>query len=214
MQSITEEIKQNLRATVARFIELTIGEEDPKNLCFCACFPIMLFLKINGINCSLTGGSVNDIRHFGITVNEFDNIIIDPTIRHFKPLDDSIYIGPLTREYSPDDASFDETFYWAFKFWVEPILYRPRSHQEKPKWVDERSNFFNVKFAMIRNQEIAQKKSESVNFQNKRLCKLYSATIFKFLNVKIQKDQDYLRNLQATLPQAFNELLNKAKREE
>jgi hypothetical protein len=74
----------------------------------------MLFLKINGINCSLTGGSLNEIQHFWITVNEFDNIIIDPTIRHFKPLDDSIYIGQLTREYSPDDASFKEIFYWAF----------------------------------------------------------------------------------------------------
>jgi hypothetical protein len=91
------------------------------------------------------------------------------------------------------------------------MLDRPRSHQLKPKWVDERSNFFNVKFAMILNQEIAQKKSESVNFQNNRLCKLYFATIFKFLNVKIQKDQDYIRNLQATLPLAFNELLNQAK---
>jgi hypothetical protein len=64
---------------------------------------------------------------------------------------------------------------------------------------------------MILNQEIAQKKSELVNFQNNRLSKLYFGTIFKFLNIKIQKDQDYIRNLQETLPLAFNELLNQAK---
>ena len=211
MQSMTEEIKENLRATVARFTVPTIGEECPKNLCFCTCFPIMLFLKINDINCSLTGGDFNGTRHFWITINEYENVIIDPTIQQFKPLVDSIYIGPLTKEYTQDNAPFKETFLWAFKFWVEPILDRPRSHQEKPRWVEERTNFFNVKFAMILNQEISQKKSETVIFHHNRLCKLYFRTILKFLIVKIQKDQDYIRNLQVVLPQAFEKLLNQAK---
>ena len=211
MQSMTEEIKENLRATVARFTVPTIGEECPKNLCFCTCFPLMLFLKINDINCSLTGGDFNGTRHFWITINEYENVIIDPTIQQFKPLVDSIYIGPLTKEYTQDNAPFKETFLWAFKFWVEPILDRPRSHQEKPRWVEERTNFFNVKFAMILNQEISQKKSETVIFHQNRLCKLYFRTILKFLIVKIQKDQDYIRNLQVVLPQAFEKLLNQAK---
>jgi len=84
MQSITEEIKENLKATVARFTEPTIGDESPKNLCFCTCFPLLLFLKTNNINCSLTGGDYNGIRHFWLTVNGYDNVIIDPTIRQFK----------------------------------------------------------------------------------------------------------------------------------
>ncbi len=208
---MTEEIKENLRATVARFTVPTIGEECPKNLCFCTCFPLMLFLKINDVNCSLTGGDFNGTRHFWITINEYENVIIDPTIQQFKPLVDSIYIGPLTKEYTQDNAPFMETFLWAFKFWVEPILDRPRSHQEKPRWVEERTNFFNVKFAMILNQEISQKKSETVIFHHNRLCKLYFRTILKFLIVKIQKDQDYIRNLQVVLPQAFEKLLNQAK---
>ncbi len=208
MQSITEEIKENLKATVARFTEPTIGEECPKNLCFCACFPLLLFLKINDMHCSLTGGDYNGIRHFWLTVNGYENIIIDPTIRQFKPQVEPIYIGSMTSEYTPDTTSFNETFLWAFKFWAEPILDRPRSHQVKPKWVEERTNFYNVKFAMVLNQEISQKKSETITMFHNRLCKLYFGTILKFLKYKTQNDQDYIRNLRATLPQNFENLLN------
>ncbi len=208
MQSITEEIKENLKATVARFTEPTIGEECPKNLCFCACFPLLLFLKINDMHCSLTGGDYNGIRHFWLTVNGYENIIIDPTIRQFKPQVEPIYIGSMTSEYTPDTTSFNETFSWAFKFWAEPILDRPRSHRVKPKWVEERTNFYNVKFAMILNQEISQKKSETITMFHNRLYKLYFGTILKFLKYKTQNDQDYIRNLRATLPQNFENLLN------
>lgn len=201
MQSITDDIKENLRKIVALFTEPTIGEECPKHLCFCTCFPLMLFLKINEINCSLTGGHYNGIRHFWLTVIEYENVIIYPTIRQFKPLVNSIYIGPLTNEYTPDNASFNETFFWAYKFWAEPLLDRPRTHQEKPKWFEERTNFYNVKFAMILNHEISEKKLN--NFADNRLCKLYFRTILKFLKIKKQNDQNYIRNLQATLPQNF-----------
>jgi len=207
MQSITEEIKENLKATVARFTEPTIGEECPKNLCFCACFPLSLFLKINNIHCSLTGGDYNGIRHFWLTVDGYDNVIIDPTIRQFKPQAEPIYIGSMTSEYSPDTTSFNETFSWAFKFWAEPILDRPRSHQEKPKWVEERTNFYNVKFAMMLNQEISQKNPETITMRHNRLCKLYFGTILKFLKAKTQDNQDYIRNLRETLPQSFESLV-------
>ena len=207
MQSITEEIKENLKATVARFTEPTIGEECPKNLCFCACFPLQLFLKINNIHCSLTGGDYNGIRHFWLTVDGYDNVIIDPTIRQFKPQAEPIYIGSMTSEYTPDTTSFNETFSWAFKFWAEPILDRPRSHQEKPKLVEERTNFYNVKFAMMLHQEISQKNPETITMHHNRLCKLYFGTILKFLKAKTQDDQDYIRNLLETLPQSFESLL-------
>ena len=186
----------------------SIGNECPKNLCFSTCYPLLLFLKINNINCSLAGGDYNGIRHFWLTVNGYENIIIDPTINQFKPLVDPIYIGSLTSEYTPDTTSFNETFSWAFKFWAEPILDRRRSHQEKPKWIDERTNFYNVKFAMQLNQEISQKNPEIITLHHNRLCKLYFRTILKFLKVKTQKDQDYIRNLRATLPQSFENLLN------
>ena len=156
----------------------------------------------------MTGADYNGIRHFWLTVNGYENIIIDPTIRQFKPQVEPIYIGSLTSEYTADTTSFIETFSWAFKFWAEPILDRPRSHQEKPKWVEERTNFYNVKFAMILNQEIAQKAPEKINMHHNRLCKLYFRTILKFLILKTKKDQDYIRNLRATLPQCFDKLLN------
>ena len=61
---------------------------------------------------------------------------------------------------------------------------------------------------MILNQEISQKKSEIITMYHNRLCKLYFRTILKFLKFKIQNDQDYIRNLRATLPQSFDNLLN------
>ena len=156
----------------------------------------------------MTGGDYNGIRHFWLTVNGYDNVIIDPTIRQFKPQVKPIYIGSMTSEYTPDTTSFNETFSWAFKFWAEPILDRPRSHQEKPKWVEERTNFFNVKFAMMLHQEISQKNPETITMHHNRLCKLYFGTILKFLKAKTQKDQDFIRNLRETLPQSFENLLN------
>ena len=211
MQSITEEIKENLEAAVSRFTVPTIGEECPTNLCFCACFPLLLFLKINNIDCSLTGGDYKGIRHFWLTLDGFDDVIIDPTIRQFIPQVENVYIGPRTSEYNPDTTSFNETFSWAFKFWAEPILDRPRSHKEKPKWVEERTNFYNVKFAMILYQEISQKNPEAIAMHHNRLCKLYFGTILKFLKTKTKKDQDYIRNLRVTLPQSFEDLLNQTK---
>jgi len=213
MQSMTEDIKESLRRKVALFIAPTIGEECPKHLCFSACYPLLLFLKINDINCSLTGGDYKGTRHFWLTVNDYDNIIIDPTIKQFKPLGDPVYIGPLTSDYTSDTNPFNETFYWAFKFWAEPILDRPRSHQEKPKWVEERTNFYNVKFAMILNQEISRINPEKIIVHHNRLSKLYFRTVLKFLKLKTQKDQDYIRNLRATLPQYFDKLLNQANAE-
>jgi hypothetical protein len=88
------------------------------------------------------------------------------------------------------------------------MLDRPRSHQEKPKWVEERTNFYNLKFAMILNQEISQKNPETIAMYQNRLCKLYFRTILKFLKLKTQNDKDYIRNLRATLPQSFENLLN------
>jgi hypothetical protein len=208
MQNMTEDSKENIRKKVALFTEPTIGDECPKNLCFCACFPLQLFLKINNIHCSLTGGDYNGTRHFWLTVNGYENIIIDPTIRQFKSQVETIYIGSMTSEYTPDTSSFNETFSWAFKFWAEPILDRPRSHQEKPIWLEERTNFYNIKFAMILNQEISQKNPETITMHHNRLCKLYFGTILKFLKLKTQNDQDYIRNLRATLPQSFENLLN------
>ncbi len=205
---MTKNTIENIRKKVALFTEPTIGDECPKHLCFSTCFPLMLFLKINDVNCSLTGGSCMGIRHFWVTLNEYDNVIIDPTIKQFNPLADPVYIGGLTNDYTPDDVLFNETFYWAFKFWAEPLLDRPRSHQEKPKWVEERTNFYNVKFATILYQEIARKPPEKITIHHNRLCKLYFRTIFKFLKLKTEKDQDYIRNLKATLPQSFDELLN------
>lgn len=205
---MTKNTIENIRKKVALFTEPTIGDECPKHLCFSTCFPLMLFLKINDVNCSLTGGSCMGIRHFWVTLNEYDNVIIDPTIKQFKPLADPIYIGSLTSEYKSDTVSFNETFYWAFKFWAEPLLDRPRSHEEKPKGVEERTNFYNVKFATILNQEISRKNPAKIALLHNRLCKLYFRTILKFLKLKTEKDQDYIRNLRATLPQCIDELLN------
>jgi hypothetical protein len=62
---------------------------------------------------------------------------------------------------------------------------------------------------MILNQEISQKNTETISLYHNRLCKLYFTTILKFLKLKAQNDHDYIRNLRATLPQSFENLLNK-----
>ena len=58
----------------------------------------------------MTGGDYDGIRHFWLIVNGYENIIIDPTIRRFKPQIEPIYIGSLTSEYTADTTSSIETF--------------------------------------------------------------------------------------------------------
>lgn len=206
---MTEKVR-NIRKVVERFTNPTIGDEIPNHLCFCTCFPLLIYLQLNNIRTSLVAGNYENIRHFWLKLDEYPNIIIDPTVRQFDFTLDKIYIGPLlTEKYTADNATFRESFFWAFKFWAEPLLDRLRTHSHKVD-DEERTNKFNIKFALILNNEIAAKHLNNDLTKQGRFCRLYFAVLYKHLRLKIKQNTNYLQSFNSFT--GLEKLLEKALR--
>jgi len=214
MTNLTPDIEKKIYEIVFRFTESTIGDECPKYLCYCTCLPLSLFLKINDINCSLTSGHYNNngiqTPHSWLTLNDYHNVIIDPTIQQFKSNVDPIFIGLLNpAEYTIDAKFSNQSSYNDFKIWAEPLLNRKRTFP-KTKDFEERLLLFNLKFATILYNEILLKSIEIDVLKENALHKLYYLTILTFIRLNTKNTNDYFQNLQAKLPLGYGDLIRKA----
>ncbi|SRR5260221_8382240 len=104
---------------VREFTELTIGDIDPKGMCFTICYSLSLYLQFHGIDNTIESGLFDqEFQHYIISIKDKDQNIIDPTIRQFDSKTPKIYFG----KKSPNYSNFDSIdFLSIYDMWIYPL---------------------------------------------------------------------------------------------
>lgn len=143
----------NLEELATIFTQNALGKESPKSMCFTTCYPLSLYLNINGIENSIRHGICENRRHFWIEVS--DKSIIDPTVKQFKFGENlsNVYLGVKTNNYD-EDFSNTEWFFGTYENWLVP--YRDTfNFLSGGIEFDLKTAFkLNIKSAIILNNEI------------------------------------------------------------
>lgn len=121
---LSEQKKEELKLVIEKITLRSIGKNCPKGFCFSTSFVLSIYLRAKGISNCIVGGKMNGCDHFWLNLKEYDDIIIDATIKQFDKSQDDIYIGrisgnEITRQYNLKCYSFNE---WInlYQAWSNP----------------------------------------------------------------------------------------------
>ena len=210
--NLSEDEKRRILGLIKKITDISIGSNDPSGFCFSSSIALSLFLKINNINTSIQGGTYNNFHHFWLSLDNYQGVIIDATLKQFDKNQSDIYIGEkdgnkITREYQLKTYDLIE---WLniYGIWREPILDKTyqlhRQEDFKEKVV---INSF-IQAAII-NYDIEQMADKN-DFLKTYSFKFYFSTIYQGLREKWSKNEKVIKILQNKLPDKFDKLLNKA----
>ena len=209
---LSEDEKRRMIGLIKTITDISIGSYDPSGFCFSTSIALSLFLKINNINTSIQGGTYNNFNHFWLSVDNYQGVIIDATLKQFDNSQSDIYIGEkdgnkITREYQLKTYDLLE---WLniYGIWREPILDKTfqlhRTEDFKEKVVI--NSFLQAAIINFEIEQMADKndflKTYSFNF--------YFSTIYQGLREKWSKNEKVIKILQNKLPVKFDMLLNNA----
>jgi len=120
------------------FTHQTLGDLDPKHMCFSVSFPLTSYLWFHNIPNEIIHGPVRGVSHFVLHIKDGSDFIFDATMRQFDPTKPAIYFGPIAPDYS-NFSYFN--FMEAYQIW-EGYLYRGGQHIPWPKEIpDDRDPF-------------------------------------------------------------------------
>ena len=173
-----------IKFLVEKITDRSIGQYGPKYLCFSTSYVLSLFLECNGISNHITGGFYGSIPHFWIKLEDYDEYILDATIKQFDVSQPSVYFGrisdnKITKEYILDQYN-ENSWFESYKYWCNPefdILGVRRSEEIVRKLITN-----NIIGAAILNYEIAGINNlEKSRTQKSDLYELYFSAIRKWL---------------------------------
>ena len=171
-----------------------------------------IILKINNIDKSIQAGTYNNINHFWLSLDNYQGVMIDATLKQFDKNQSDIYIGEkdgnkITREYQLKTYDLIE---WIniYGIWQEPILDKTfQIHREEVFKEKVVINSF-IQAAII-NSEI-EKMADKNDFLKTYSFKFHFSTIYQGLREKWSKNEKVIKILQIKLPDKFDMLLNNA----
>lgn len=120
-----QDLENEIRPTIEYFVENTLGDMNPDNMCFVVSFGLNIYLNIKGIiKCKLTSEFAKvyeknrECGHYVICIEEENEkvIVIDPTIQQFFNFNKKVFIGSLA-EYE--------------KLYVEPNQFKFQLHNKE-----------------------------------------------------------------------------------
>lgn len=204
-----------IKSIAEEFTIQSIGTTIPKNMCFLTCYPLLLFLKIRGVDASLNRGEYNNDKykkahHYWLNLDEYKGIILDPTIRQFEENIEPVYIGKITHNYTLDIHPFNAWFSVTYNIWEKPLL---DTHNiiPLPPEIKQKAILYNLKAAIVLNNEIEQMATGSKEkFMQWDLVMDYFSAINTFLINKLKNDVNFINDLKSVLSEGFNNLLSKA----
>lgn len=190
--------------------------ENPRGHCFSLSYALSVYFKMKYINCSIKGGKYDNsiIDHFWLSLNDYQDIIVDATIKQFEQSEKSIYIDPkslnvTTRKYNEKIYSLND---WLnlYAIWREPIFDKfyliSRTQECKEDFVKK---IFIA--ASIIYSEIEQLDSDDkTNFLQTYEYKFYFGPIFTGLRDIWSKDDKMVAYLLDKLPNEFQKILTKS----
>jgi len=123
MNEFTDHIKQKIKLLVETITKRSIGNQCPKGFCFSTSFALSVYFNSQEIRNFISVGKMNNTVHFWLNLIDYDDIIIDATIKQFDKNQD-IYIGNIsdnktTEQYKPKCISFND---WIdlYEIWCNP----------------------------------------------------------------------------------------------
>lgn len=154
--------KERILELTKNFTEQTLGELDPKHMCFSVCFPLSSYLSFHNIPNKLIHGIITrPISHFVLSIYDDNRFILDPTIRQFYNTKPAIYFGPVNSDYRKFGTF---SFLEAYADWKYILLNHGRHKPFPPDIPDDRKPFdikillgFHLKIYKLLQVEIKSK---------------------------------------------------------
>jgi len=210
-----KENNKRIRNLVDQITRYSIGKQNPRGFCFSTSFALSIHLDSQNLSNKIIGGKINGVDHFWIKLDDFDNIIIDATIKQFDSennQEDSIYIGKIsenkiTSQYKQEYISFKE---WIdlYKIWCNPEVDTNGEQREK-SLVKELilNNLINASILAYEIEKLEPLTKSNVVSSN--LYNLYFNPILKRLKNKWRTDEDLLKTVRSKAKVEFEFLLSR-----
>jgi len=212
MIEISEQEKDDLKTMVERFTNYSIGNINPKGFCFSTSFVLSIYLQSQNIANSIIEGSMNNAPHFWIRLMEYEDLIIDATIKQYDESQPLIYVGKktendITKEYIPVVSSFNEMVQM-YSNWCNP----KRDQYDEPRPTDLTrklvlNNLINASILIFEIEKLNT--SDKFNIVNSPLLKLYINPILRGLKGELINDEKLIGEIKKLVGQEFDVLLSK-----
>lgn len=82
-QKISNTEKKKINKLSERFKSYIYCDKIAKGYCFTVCYHLQFHLNINGFNSSIVAGYYDSEQHYWLKLDDYDEIIVDPTITQF-----------------------------------------------------------------------------------------------------------------------------------
>lgn len=105
MLQLTKGSELRIEKLVKEFTKEVLADQNPKSMCLTICLPLHIHLINNGFINSLCGGLYQDTPHYWLSLEDYEDTIVDPTIRQFNNNAPSIFIGQKPKDY-PDGYKY------------------------------------------------------------------------------------------------------------
>lgn len=209
---VSEQEKANFVTLVERFTNYSIRNTNPKGFCFSTSFVLSIYLQSQNIGNSIVEGNMNNAPHFWIRLMEYEDLIIDATIRQYDESQPQIYIGKksendITKEYITVVSSFNEMVQM-YSNWCNPK--RDQYDEPRPTNLTRKLVLNNLINASILFFEIEKlNTSDKFNIVSSPLLKLYINPILRGLKSEWINDEKLIGEIKKLVGQEFDVLLSK-----
>lgn len=183
------------------FTNDTLGSVDPQGKCFTISFPLSLHLENHGIENSIIPGyfKIASNSHYWLTLENNEEIIIDPTIKQFCENMPSVYFGKKTENYKVEkNEDFEKWIDSVYSIWLNPFKFPLEFPHLDIKILLE----VNIKTAVKINNEYEQMK---IDINKSLKSKAYFRGIFEILKIHQNELESFLKL------KGFDNLVGKAR---
>jgi len=180
--------KKQIFKITENFMYQTLGDRDPKHMCFSVCFPLSSFLWFNSVPNNIIHGHI-PYSHFVLGILDSNKFVLDPTIRQFDASNPAIYFGPSEPAYT-EFKSFD--FIAAYNIWKYYLL-NGGKHPPMPEDIPDDREPFDINMLLQfhgKAHALLQRELNSKSFKNTdhyRMTCMYLSVIDEAIRITLTK---------------------------
>ena len=172
------------------FVSQTYQGQIPDGYCFSLCYPLSVLFTLIDIKHELTFGKSlknnMEVSHFWITLDN-NEIILDPTIKEFNPIELPVYLGHIqenetTSKFIKIENIGDQAFSQTYELWAEPLL-QNKPLMQLPQALENKLISFNVAAAYVLMSYI-----HKLNLREKLLNSGYAVSYFKPISAVLKNN--------------------------
>jgi len=158
IQRIEPENKEKISNLCEEFLNLIPSNKSLQGFCFTICYPLSLYLYYKGFKNSLSLGAYDGIPHYWINLDNYADIIVDPTVIQFGNYSENnkIYIDIKNAHYYQVNDFIDI-----------------RIRQARECWKKKMQNDFDLLVINMKAALIILNETGSTELSKTEECKIY-----------------------------------------